>query len=254
MQRNLREQTLIGEMTIAFRKIFPAGTTEPSSPKSQSPADVVDSDPPHFHLGDGSSKDIKLEPVLEAISVCSRVGDALGAFMAFSTKNDESNMLKLRRVLDTLSKKGNKIETVRDLLEAEINTGIHKPGGILADPSAAMSLLWLRRTVRFSAMFLDHAQQGHETSDFSRQVREVYSKCLEPFHGWLLRNTFMMAFATLPSRDECLRRLAPRIKQKNLRKEMCCSDIGECVPLMLRLVNHLESHFSELDLEDLRKS
>ena len=38
---------------------------------------------------------------------------------------------------------------MRGLLELERDSGIHGAGGMLADPSAAMAILWLRRSMDF---------------------------------------------------------------------------------------------------------
>ena len=38
---------------------------------------------------------------------------------------------------------------MRELLEAELGAQMHQPGGLLADPSAAMGLLWARRGLEF---------------------------------------------------------------------------------------------------------
>ena len=39
--------------------------------------------------------------------------------------------------------------SMRALLEAETASGMHQPGGLLTDPSAAMGLLWARRGLAF---------------------------------------------------------------------------------------------------------
>ena len=44
-----------------------------------------------------------------------------------------------------------KLKKVKELLKLEGTKGIHKKGGVLADPSAAMGLLWLRRGLEFWA-------------------------------------------------------------------------------------------------------
>eukprot|EP00967_Tisochrysis_lutea_P132628 scaffold231829_cov32-Tisochrysis_lutea.AAC.2 len=95
--------------------------------------------------------------------------------MGLSVKNDESNVGKVchltlclvwatsqlsssksaqplrdvsqvRRVLARYGPQ--RVATVRALLEAEKASGVHRPGPILADPSAAMALLWMRRTIQ----------------------------------------------------------------------------------------------------------
>jgi hypothetical protein len=39
--------------------------------------------------------------------------------------------------------------TLRALLRAELGTNIHQPGGVLKDPSAAIALVWARRSLAF---------------------------------------------------------------------------------------------------------
>ena len=41
------------------------------------------------------------------------------------------------------------VRSMRELLEAELGAQMHQPGGLLADPSAAMGLLWARRGLEF---------------------------------------------------------------------------------------------------------
>jgi hypothetical protein len=71
--------------------------------------------------------------------------------MTLGSKNDEGNIVKVRRVLDSTAK-GH--DSLRALLAWEKGLGVHKPGGVLADPSAAIALLWMRRTLQFQAALL----------------------------------------------------------------------------------------------------
>ena len=65
-------------------------------------------------------------------------------------------MRKLKRAWTVLERSeanrrggGDKCATLRGLLELERDSGIHGRGGVLADPSAAMAILWLRRSMDF---------------------------------------------------------------------------------------------------------
>ena len=43
------------------------------------------------------------------------------------------------------------------MLDEEVSSGMHSPGGVLADPSAAIGLLWARRGLAFwIALFRPH--------------------------------------------------------------------------------------------------
>ena len=85
-----------------------------------------------------------------------QASEALGGFIALANKNDEGNLRKLKKAWAALERSeangrggGNRCATVRGLLELERDSGIHGAGGVLADPSAAMAILWLRRSMDF---------------------------------------------------------------------------------------------------------
>eukprot|EP00962_Isochrysis_galbana_P040399 scaffold14623_cov134-Isochrysis_galbana.AAC.2 len=141
-----------------------------------------------------------------------------------------------------------------------------------------MALLWMRRTMQVGAgkpprntsapplpnepptrpphryyigVMLGAVDASHSLSS---KCRTAYASILEPYHGWLLKNTFNMVLSAVPSRDEFIARLAPGVKPKHVRRAVCFGDIHECVPLMEEVVAILQQLFEELDLEDKRKS
>jgi len=204
--------------------------------------------------GEGGEAEVQLEPLLSAFASLRRLGEAIGPLMALSVKNDESNVAKVRKVWARLAEQQpGRVSTVRQLLESEREAGIHKPGAVLADPSAAMALLWMRRTIQY---YVGVMQGVCDTSaSLSSKCRTAYGAILEPFHGWLLKNTFSMALAAVPSRDEFVARLSPNhLSSKAVRRSACFSDIRVAIPLMEQVVAQLRALFAELDLEDTRKS
>ena len=87
-----------------------------------------------------------------------KASEALGGFITLANKNDEGNLRKLKKAWAALERSegnsrggevGGKCATLRGLLELERDSGIHGRGGVLADPSAAMAILWLRRSMDF---------------------------------------------------------------------------------------------------------
>ena len=59
-----------------------------------------------------------------------------------------------------------------------------------------MALLWMRRTIQY---YVGVMQGVCDTSaSLSSKCRTAYGAILEPFHGWLLKNTFSMALAAVP--------------------------------------------------------
>ena len=57
----------------------------------------------------------------------------------------------------------------------------------------------------------------------------------------------------MPSRDEFLQRLAPRVKRKAEREELCVKEMHACVAVTQQVVNIIRALFEELDFEDIRR-
>lgn len=70
----------------------------------------------------------------------------IGPFTMLTVKEVHSNMAKIETSLELDSQA---YRSMRALLKAEKATGMHQPGGVLTDPSAAMGLLWSRRGLGF---------------------------------------------------------------------------------------------------------
>ena len=62
----------------------------------------------------------------------------------------------------------------------------------------------------------------------SKIAKEAYAEHLEPYHGWLLKNTFAAALSAIPSRNEFLSRLAPAVPPAN--REGCATPSCASVP------------------------
>ena len=68
----------------------------------------------------------------------------------------------------------------------ERDSGIHRPGAVLCDPSAAIALLWMRRTLQFLGSCLQGVVDNEPMADVGATA---YRLELEPFHNWLLKQT-----------------------------------------------------------------
>lgn len=83
---------------------------------------------------------------------------AMGGAMAAPARYFEANLRAVRTARDA-HRRGRWAGpvTMRALLEAEAASGAHGRGGLLKDPSAAMGLLWIRRSIAFNAaLFPSH--------------------------------------------------------------------------------------------------
>jgi len=130
----------------------------------------------------------------------------------------------VRKVISSLD--GKRHETLRALLQWEKGQGIHKPGGVLADPSAAIALLWMRRTLQFLGALMRRVLES-DARPVAELAREAYAAELEPYHGWLLKGTFGVALGAMPSRVEFFERLAPRVASPAERVRRCSEQLRE---------------------------
>lgn len=126
---------------------------------------------------------------------------------------------------------GTPLRTLRDLLEWEKGTGVHKPGGVLADPSAAIAMLWMRRTLQFLGALLRRVAE-EPTAPMGTLARSAYAQELERYHGWILRKTLSVGFGAMPGRAELLGRLAPGAESADAADRMCESEMKETVRLV----------------------
>ena len=73
---------------------------------------------------------------------------------------------------------------------------------------------------------------------------------LQPYHSWLLRNTFRMGMSGLPKRDDVFAKLrAPGSDDEALLLEQ----MRECSEQMNVTISLMRGLYLELDLEDVRK-
>ena len=113
-------------------------------------ADTVDP------MGPCDDGELRLETLLHALGIATSVCELFGSLMTPAVKNDKSNCEKLRTAWEGLGRP----KSLRDLLKAELNKGLHKPGSkgatrTLKDPSAAMAVVWVRRSLAFQTHVLN---------------------------------------------------------------------------------------------------
>ena len=144
------------------------------------------------------------------------------------------------------------LASLRSLLEAERASGIHQPGGILADPSAAIALVWLRRSLSFQNSIFEAfiADRGASVSNLAR---DAYKNHLERFHNFWLKSTFRAGLSAMPARADFLVRLAPNVPEDE-RERVVYEEMAELVEVQNRISAACSALFIELDLEDSRRA
>ena len=204
---------------------------------------------------------IRVEPLLEAFMCSLQILEAFGPLLALAVKNDTANCDKVRQAWEHLSAAGDaqRCSNLRGLLEAERSSGIHKAGGVLADPSAAIALVWMRRSLEFQNAVMDGMQSDRQSA-LCNIAREAYKTHLEGFHNFWLKNTFRAGLSAMPGRDDFVQRLLPpdhpaaEGKTEDERARICYTEISELVEVQQKLIATMRTLFVELDMEDSRKA
>mmetsp|Transcript_18642 Transcript_18642/g.26540 ORF Transcript_18642/g.26540 Transcript_18642/m.26540 type:complete len:351 (+) Transcript_18642:196-1248(+) len=174
-----------------------------------------------------------------------------GNSLRLVAKDLESNLQKAERPFKKLPPKQGK--TLSSLLESESQSGIHH-GNILKEQSAAMGLLWIRRSLAFQlelySSFL--TKDGPHPRD---AAYAAYSKHLYPFHGWALRKVFPASLSQMPERQAFIAKFGG-VSLEELNEEYdreIVKKLKSLVAVWDPLISTWEKDFERLDLEDTRK-
>ena len=145
-------------------------------------------------------------------------------------------------------------ETLRSLLEWEKETGIHGPDGKLKDPSGAMGLLWIRRSLAFQErMYSLILDKPIATSEAALQA---YHETLEPYHGWALQQVYSLALKkTTPSRQQMFQKLCavPENRFGTTEEKETVQELRKLCDTWKPLLQQWQETFETLGLEDDRK-
>lgn len=199
-----------------------------------------------------------------------RIFEALGPSMLLVVKNDQSNLAKLRAALDAAHAEGAGTSgadardlTVGELLRHEVEQQLHTcgaPGAALADPSGAMALLWLRRSGEFMMAMARRLQGGmdqvangaaHDV-DTAEALRGAYQEVLQPYHSWLLRQTFNLVTSQAPCYADFAISMGPGLGDAE-RDQVLAAETLVYMRAVEPLVRALTATFAKLQLEDQRR-
>ena len=195
----------------------------------------------------------------------------LGPLVATIARGEERNLARLRTVSEAAAREGHECRLVGDVLDYELARGRHKQGqgsdgtgASLGKPSAALALLWTRRTLHMAVRMLENlhhlavarrdcGKDGGGGNPFVEALGDAYAQVLRPYHSWLLQGTFSTAInpLTLPPYDQLLTLLAPSPSLSPEEREALV--LAEMLPYCeagAELVNELASLFAERALED----
>ena len=176
-----------------------------------------------------------------------------GSALCLVAKDLESNLLKV----EALYKKSPKeCKTLTSLLQLERNSNIHD-GNILHDPSAAMGLLWIRRSLAFqSHLFTSFTSTDGQQPQIPKVAAyEAYNEHLSPYHGWMLRTVFPASLSQMPHREVFLSKFG-EVDVEDLDHEQTCKISKKLMALVTTLeplLMYWKDSFQKLNLEDERR-
>ena len=173
-----------------------------------------------------------------------------GAALRVVAKDMEANLNKAEALFNKLPKEGKHLAS---LLQTERESGIHD-GNILQEASAAMGLLWIRRSLAFQLDLyssLVTANGPHPKAAASG----AYQKHLSPYHGWMLQKVFPASFQGMPDRQTFIAKFGGR-EAGDLNEEdekEIVKKLKMLVTMWEPIVNTWRDEFERLDLEDTRR-
>jgi len=217
-----------------------------------------------------AGKGVPVEGLILAIERQATISAQLGGFMQLIVKLDEANMRTVRQAWE----KHGRPATVRELLVMEVADGVQEPAR-LKEGSASLSLLWSMRSKRFWTIVADgFAEQDNSEPSSAFGIR-AYAEELEPYHGFILRNTFRTGLRALPSRTEMLGNMALMPTEKmgldacwadwkesaaageclapEERMAACLVELRECSEATKRVSGVVQAQLDEFGLRDDRK-
>ena len=241
--------------------------------------------------------DLHLDDLCAAYEAMLSILSAIGPALMIQVRNDNNNLRKLRAAMAATG-----CTTIRSLLLAEIASGVHSQGAVqtvtepdqaitrvggatLADPSGAMALLWLTRSLNFTLQLAEGLlrgarevgtseegaaltgdehllvesdgdlaaellrNQGNITSD---AISTAYNNVIRPYHSWLLRKTFDMCASQVPCFSDVVDLLGSGLGDAD-REVQIMMDMGLFCKEGFPIVQIIERLFEQLMLQDLRK-
>mmetsp|Transcript_21446 Transcript_21446/g.45837 ORF Transcript_21446/g.45837 Transcript_21446/m.45837 type:complete len:369 (+) Transcript_21446:112-1218(+) len=175
-----------------------------------------------------------------------------GASMRVVARDMEANLDKAESLFKKLPKQvGGRLAT---LLERERESGIHD-GSVLKDDSAAMGLLWIRRSLAFQLDLYSSLipSDGQHPKD---AAMDAYYKTLSPYHGWLLQKAFPLSLSQMPRREAFIAYFGGReIEEFDAELEgVIVKKLERLVATWEPIIRTWEDEFRRLDLEDTRRA
>jgi hypothetical protein len=200
-----------------------------------------------------NGKEVEIAQLLKACRAHLILVKSGGTALKLVAKDMESNLQKAE-TLHRLLQSQNKGKDLSSMLEIEREQGIHD-GNVLHDPSAAMGLLWIRRSLAFQ-MDLYSSLLPSSTQSPAQAAMDAYNKHLLPFHGWMLQKVFPLSLSQMPERQVFIAKFGG-MESKDLNdtnEREIVEKLGDLVKTWEPLIGAWKEEFAKMDMEDVRRA
>ena len=222
----------------------------------------------------GPGRDVDAGRLLRAIRAHLDLMRSVGGSALCLVARDLENNLRKAEAVYLRSPPG-EYGTLSSLLERERDeAGVHD-GSSLGEASAAMGLLWIRRSLAFQSHLFeslipsppedgsssggDGEGTGGGGGGRARHPRdaahEAYRLHLAPYHGWMLRAAFPASLSQMPRREVFLSKFG-EVEPEDLDRDAeykIVRKLGALVSTLEPLLMLWRESFERLDLEDTRR-
>lgn len=231
-----------GKMSSSIRKLFSSQERRQGTRKLDEVLRAFKS-----VLNGGDMDTAKLLKACRAHLMLMKTG---GAALRVVAKDMEANLNKAEALFKKLPKEGRHLAS---LLEIERESGVHD-GNMLKNASAAMGLLWIRRSLAFQLDLYSSLipSNGRHPKD---AAMDAYYRTLSPYHGWLLQKAFPLSLSQMPDRKVFIAKFGGR--EVGELDEECEKEIVKKLKALVTtwepIINTWRGEFERLDLEDTRR-
>ena len=213
---------------------------------------------------DGDNESINTAQLLKACRAHLTLMQSGGPALRLVAKDMETNLLKAETLFWSLSSSSSssspsnkKRENLASLLQTEIENGVHQEENVLEESSAAMGLLWIRRSLAFQLeLYASLSSSGSSGVHPTEAALHAYNKTLSPYHGWLLQKVFPLSLSQMPDRQVFLAKFGGR-EVHELDEEyehIIEKKLQLLVTLWRPILDVWTKEFERLKLEDTRRA
>ncbi|KAL3786578.1 hypothetical protein ACHAWO_000732 [Cyclotella atomus] len=200
-----------------------------------------------------NGKEVDISQLLKACRAHLTLVKSGGAALRLVAKDMENNLQKAEALHSQL-RKSNKGQNLSSMLSIERELGLHN-GNILKDDSAAMGLLWIRRSLTFQ-MDLYSSLLPSSTKSPSDAAMEAYNEHLLPYHGWMLQKIFPMSLSQMPEKDVFIAKFGGMERQylNEVYEKEIVGKLSDLVRIWEPLISAWKEEFERMDMEDVRRA